>query len=123
MRRLAPVRRGTTYLEVQIAFTTLGLALAGFAPVIVAGQRIMSRVERQAPPATNAYIVPAGAAWSRKLGASASLAATDPGAYATGRSATRANDVSILPGTLSRSSADDRAEVSVQVKARPEDEP
>jgi hypothetical protein len=87
--RPAP-RRGLTYLEIQIAFAVLGVALSGLAPLAVAQLRLMERAEARVyclfpsefaadPPAAGAVAIrrvapdPAGASsWGRTLGAAPS---------------------------------------------------
>lgn len=113
--------KGSTYLEVQVAFATLGIVLAGFAPVIVAGQRILARAEARAKPAVNRYLAPPRDAWSRKLGVAATVD-NDPGPFDLAPPGTPKNDVAIVAGSYSRSTADDTARLSATVKARPEPE-
>lgn len=113
--------RGSTYLEVQAAFATLGLVLAGFAPIVVAGQRMLVRIEARARPAVGLYLNPPADEWSRKLGVAATLVPADPGPFAPASVGDPENDVAIVVGSFSRSIADDVASVSVVVTPRPKD--
>lgn len=74
-----PWRRGSSYLEVQVAFAVLGVALAGLAPILVAQLRLIDRIEARLEPDKDHYLVPATNPWMRKLGAAATITTSDPG--------------------------------------------
>jgi hypothetical protein len=70
---LGAARRGASYVEVQVAFTVLGMALAGLAPIVVTQLRLMARIEADSGLWTTHYLEPAGEPWARKLGAAAAV--------------------------------------------------
>ncbi|WP_152054029.1 hypothetical protein [Tautonia marina] len=111
-------RRGSTYLEVQVAFAVLGVALAGLAPIVASQTRLITRIEQTISTDTINYLVPAqhlGASenrWLRKLGFDATLSANPP-ATALAPPIDRANSVSIRSSSLSMIGNSAWVEVSV----------
>jgi hypothetical protein len=71
---------GFTFLEVTVAFTLLGIGLAGIGPLVVMQLRLSKKIEQGFNPQTayfkpgsTFYLVPRSDSWSRKLGVGASL--------------------------------------------------
>lgn len=120
------VRRGSTYLEVQVAFAVLGVSLAGLAPIVASQTRLITRLENAISTDAVNYLVPAqhlGASenlWLRKLGFDATLS-TSPPATTLDAATDRANSVSILSSSLSTIESNAWVEVSVTpIPADPE---
>jgi hypothetical protein len=111
-------RRGSTYLEVQVAFAVLGVALAGLAPVVVAQLRMTERVEDLLPSEVQLYFTPMTDPWARKLGIDTALMAIDPGPAAEGSGTTPVNTVEIVLADVG--GLDDLASVEVLVEEIPE---
>jgi hypothetical protein len=85
MHRLSPSRRrtGYTFLEVSVAFTLLGVGLAGLCPLVVMQVRLSKKIEQgfnpqtaYFKPGTTFYLVPSADAWERKLGVAATVASS-----------------------------------------------
>jgi hypothetical protein len=120
-------RRGSTYLEVQVAFAVLGVALAGLAPIVASQTRLITQIEDTISTDAVNYLVPAqhlGASenlWLRKLGFDATLS-TSPPVSDLEPPTDRANSVSILSSSLSLIGSNARVEVSVTpIDREPED--
>jgi hypothetical protein len=73
------VRRGYSFLELQVAFVLLGIALAGLTPLVVMQSRQLRMLEARFDPQTTYYLVPSTDAWAGKLGAPATIETADPG--------------------------------------------
>lgn len=113
MSRAGRARRGLTYLEVQAAFAALGVVLAGLAPAVVSQLRLMAAIDRRFPEGTH-YLVPAGDPWASKLGADATIEASDT--YAPAPAGPEPdNDVELVPGSAAGSAAADMMSVEVIV--------
>jgi hypothetical protein len=78
-RRRQPVRAGFSFLELQVAFVLLAIALAGLGPLVVMQSRQLRRLESRFNDQTTYYLVPSTQAWAAKLGAPASIDTEDPG--------------------------------------------
>jgi prepilin-type N-terminal cleavage/methylation domain-containing protein len=76
-RREAP--RGFSLLELSVAMALFGIAMMGLLPVVVMYTRGVTALERRSPIEGQWYLAPSADTWARKLGASASLTAVDPG--------------------------------------------
>jgi hypothetical protein len=113
-------RRGSTYLEVQVAFAVLGVALAGLAPVVVSQLRMTERVEDLLPSDVELYFAPMNDPWARKLGIDAELLAIDPGPSAGASGAAPVNTVEVVLADVG--GLDDLASVEVLVEEIPEPE-
>jgi hypothetical protein len=111
-RAASNARRGTTYLEVQIAFAALGVALAGLGPMVVAQIRLMGRVEARFPASATYYLSPPAQPWAARLGASA-LRGTDPPVAAPAPAPGGVNAVTLV--TPPPPALDDQASVVVAV--------
>ncbi len=72
-------RTGFSFLELQVAFVLLAIALAGLGPLVVMQSRQLRKIEGRLAPETTHYLVPPASVWARKLGASATLQTQDPG--------------------------------------------
>ncbi|MEW4568905.1 hypothetical protein AB1L88_13655 [Tautonia sp. JC769] len=111
-------RRGSTYLEVQVAFAVLGVALAGLAPIVASQTRLITQIENTLSTDAVNYLVPAqhlGASenlWLRKLGFDATLS-TNPPATDPAPPTEPVNAVTILSSSLSLIGSSARVEVSV----------
>jgi hypothetical protein len=95
-------RAGFTLLEAQVSFVLLGLALAGAGPIVVFQVKLSRKLQQGANPQTGrvgasgvAYLVSQGDRWARKLGVSATIAATGSPPAAT-PPATPVYDVAIV---------------------------
>jgi hypothetical protein len=53
-------RRGYTFLEVQVAFIVLGVALAGLCPLSVVQLKLMARLEARIPAHSTSHLDTAG---------------------------------------------------------------
>ncbi|WP_169979084.1 type II secretion system protein [Tautonia rosea] len=112
------LRRGSTYLEVQVAFAVLGVALAGLAPIVASQTRLISQIEQMISTDAVNYLVPAqhlGASenlWVRKLGFDATLSVNPP-ATNLETPIDRANSISITSSNLSLIEQNAWVEVSV----------
>ena len=73
-------RLGFSYLELQVAFVLLGIALAGLGPMVVVQSKQLRRLESRFRDGTKYYLVPSDNPWARKLGAAASLSTDEPSA-------------------------------------------
>jgi hypothetical protein len=76
-------RAAFSFLEVQVAFVLLGIALAGLFPLVVIYSRQLRNMEGRFSPGTTYYLAPPSDPWARKLGAAAQLTQQDPGAAAS----------------------------------------
>jgi prepilin-type N-terminal cleavage/methylation domain-containing protein len=76
------LRPGFSLLELEVAMAVLGIALSGLYPLIVMQTRVVNAFDKRMASGTLHYLIPAGDAWSRKLGAAATIETTDPGAIA-----------------------------------------
>lgn len=110
-------RSGSTYLEVQVAFAVLGVALAGLAPVVVSQLRMTERVEDLLPSDVQLYFAPMTDPWARKLGIDADLLAVDPGPSAGESGTTPVNTVEVVLADVG--GLDDLASVEVLVEKIP----
>ena len=72
-------RRAFTLLELQVAFIVFGFALAGLYPLVIMQSKQLTKIESRFNPATTYYLTPSSDEWARKLGATATRSATDPG--------------------------------------------
>src|SRR5437588_12563920 len=72
-------RPGFSFLELQVAFVLFAIALAGVCPLVVVQSRQLTKIEGRLGHQAPYYVVPSSDAWARKLGAAASVTATDPG--------------------------------------------
>jgi type II secretory pathway pseudopilin PulG len=72
-------RAGFSFLELQVAFVLLGIALAGLGPLVVMQSKQLRMLESRFDHQTAYYLVPSTDSWARKLGAAASIATEDPG--------------------------------------------
>jgi hypothetical protein len=75
-------RRGLSFLELQIAFVLLGIALAGLGPLVVMQSQQLRRLESRFNHQDTYYLVPSDDPWARKLGAVASIETVEPAAAA-----------------------------------------
>lgn len=72
-------RRGFSFLELQVAFLLLGIALAGLGPLVVMQSKQLRALEERFNDQDTYYLVPSPDAWARKLGAAATIQTEDPG--------------------------------------------
>jgi type II secretory pathway pseudopilin PulG len=72
-------RRGFSFLELQVAFVLLGIALAGLGPLVVMQSRQLRMLETRFNHQTTYYVVPSADGWARKLGVCATIETQDPG--------------------------------------------
>lgn len=86
-------RRGFSMLEVQIAFTLLGIALAGICPLIVMQLKMSRKIQQGFNPQTayfhpgdTFYLVPPSDPWERKLGIAAAVKSSAPDSSGSGDS-------------------------------------
>ena len=80
LRRRKPRRRGVSLLELEVAFVVFGVALAGLAPLVIMHLKQLNKLEARLSDTTTYYLAPASSPWVRKLGASATVTDTVPGA-------------------------------------------
>jgi hypothetical protein len=73
-----PIRAGYSFLELQVAFVLLGIALAGLGPLVVMQSRQLKMLEARFDHQTTYYLAPSANAWARKLGADASIQTEAP---------------------------------------------
>ena len=73
-------RIGYSLLELQVAFVVFGIALAGMGPLVIMQSRQLQTLEGRFDDQTSYYLVPSTDAWTRRLGAPASIGTVDPGA-------------------------------------------
>jgi len=100
MRSATPTsRRGSTLLEVQVAVTMFGLALAGIGPLGIMYLKQVTALESRLSEETVYYLSPSSDRWVRKLGASAALSIVEPEILAE-LPATTINNVSLLEVTI-----------------------
>ncbi len=78
-----PARRGFSYLELQVAFALLGIALAGLCPLVVMQSKQLQKLESRFDHETTYYLAPSASPWARKLAAPASISTEDPGPSAS----------------------------------------
>lgn len=71
--------RGFSFLELQVAFVLLGIALAGLIPLVVMQSKHLKRLEARLDHQTTHYLAPSTDEWARKLGVAASIELEDPG--------------------------------------------
>ncbi len=71
-------RLGFSYLEVQVAFALLAIALSGLGPLVVMHSRQLRKLESRFQPEVDYYVTPSEDDWARKLGAIADLKDTAP---------------------------------------------
>lgn len=73
MTRLADsARRGSSFLEVQVATIVFAIAMSGVAPLMVFNSRQAAALREQLPDSTPQYLVPTGQ-WQSKLGGGAEV--------------------------------------------------
>lgn len=72
-------RPGFSFLELQVAFVLLAIALAGLGPLVVMQSRQLKTLESRFSDQTTHYLVPPEDAWAAKLGAPAAVETEDPG--------------------------------------------
>jgi type II secretory pathway pseudopilin PulG len=77
-RTMAP-REGFSFMELQVAFLLLAIALAGLGPLVVMQSRQLRKLESRLDAQTTYYLVPSEYEWARKLGVPASIETEDPG--------------------------------------------
>ncbi|HVC98345.1 MAG TPA: prepilin-type N-terminal cleavage/methylation domain-containing protein [Pirellulales bacterium] len=94
-RRQTGWRRGFTILELEVAMVLFGVALMGVCPLIVMYTKQLRNLQGRFNPQTAYYLVPSADAWTRKLGAAASVVTVAPGAPQPPGSSTPVNDVEI----------------------------
>ncbi|MFC1596598.1 hypothetical protein ACFL5Q_01445 [Planctomycetota bacterium] len=70
---------GFSFLELQVAFVLLGIALAGLIPLVVMQAKHLKRLEARLDHQTTHYLAPSTDEWARKLGVAASIELEDPG--------------------------------------------
>jgi prepilin-type N-terminal cleavage/methylation domain-containing protein len=88
-------RRGFTILELEVAMVLFGVALTGVCPLMVMYSKQLKNMQGRFNPQTAYYLVPSSDAWTRKLGAAASVVTQDPGAPPPPGSPMPVNDVEI----------------------------
>jgi hypothetical protein len=124
-------RAGFTFLEVQVAFILLGIGLAGLGPLVVMQIRLSKKIENGFNPqtayfrsGTTSYLVPAADPWERKLGVSATILTTTPGAWGTTTTTPPAPsyDVTIV-GPVEKALGSESVTVHVSLTKRPEGSP
>ena len=62
------LRRGFSFLELQVAFVLLGIALAGLVPLVVMQSKQLLAIESRLSCEETHYFAPTDSAWARKLG-------------------------------------------------------
>lgn len=82
-RRACTPRRGFTLLEFEVAMVVFGVALVGLFPLTVVHSRVMRSLEARYASQGEWYLAASQDRWAQKLGAAASLSATDPGPMPT----------------------------------------
>lgn len=112
------VRTGFSFLELQVAFVLLGIALAGLVPLVVMQSKQLKRIEDRLSSQTTHYLAPSDSLWARKLGVPATIQATDPGSPASSTTEDPTQEVSIL--SIDRTLTSEEVEVRVQVTEIPE---
>ncbi len=70
-------RRGCSFLELQVAFALLGIALAGVVPLLVMQSKQLKAIESRLPHGQTHRLVPVTSDWARKLGAPATIEAVE----------------------------------------------
>jgi hypothetical protein len=115
-------RAGFTLLEAQVSFVLLGVALAGVGPIVVFQMKLSRRLQQGANPQTGrfgtsgvAHLIAHDDPWMRKLGASATIAASG-GPPAATPPITPAYDVAIVAPVVKTLTGE---EVTVYVTATP----
>jgi hypothetical protein len=106
-------RRGSTLLELQVAFIVFGIALTGIGPLVVMHSRQLKKLESRFQPQTTYYVVPAANVWARKLGSAATISTSDSAPVPSGQALVTANDVQVQ--SLERSLEHETLTVVVQV--------
>jgi Tfp pilus assembly protein PilE len=118
MTRSRRRRPGFTYLELQVAFVVLAIALAGLCPLVVTQWKLTNKIVSRFRPGATYYLVPQAEAMARKLGAAASIASADPGAVGTIDTAQPSFTVTVLSVDTSPTAEDVTAHVAVQAVPR-----
>ncbi|NQU25621.1 MAG: type II secretion system protein [Candidatus Nealsonbacteria bacterium] len=90
-RRTRVSRPGFSFLELQVAFVLLSIALAGLAPLVVMQSRQVKRLESRFNHQTTYHLTPSTNVWARKLGAAAMIETEDPGTIEAAGSAFEAH--------------------------------
>ncbi len=70
---------GFSFLELQVAFVLLGIALAGLIPLVVMQSKHLKKLEARLDHEETHYLAPSTDEWARKLGVAASIELEDPG--------------------------------------------
>ncbi len=73
------VRRGSSFIEIQVAFVVLGLTLGAVGPMTVSQLRQATRIEKRFSNDSVYYVARPSTPWASKLGAAASIGTADPG--------------------------------------------
>ncbi|NQT13399.1 MAG: type II secretion system protein [Planctomycetes bacterium] len=106
-------RKGFSFLELQVAFVLLGIALAGLVPLVVMQSKQLKRIEDRLSSQTTHYLAPSDSLWARKLGVPATIQATDPGSPSYSKTEDPVQDVSIL--SIDRTLTSEEVGARVQV--------
>ena len=117
-------RRGFSMLEVQIAFTLLGVALAGICPLIVMQLKMSRKIQVGFNPQTayfhpgdTFYLVPSSDPWERKLGIAASVKSSEPEASGSSGSGLPPAYIVTVVSAPVRSSATDGVALTVRLQS------
>jgi hypothetical protein len=107
-------RKAFSILEMEVALVLFGISIAGLCPLVVMQARQLKSLQSRLSPQTTYYLVPSSDAWTRKLGAGASLVTQPPGSSGSGSPPNLANTVTIQSLTKSLTSEAATAQVLVQ---------
>ncbi|HLA83989.1 MAG TPA: type II secretion system protein [Thermoguttaceae bacterium] len=113
------LRRGFSFLELQVALILLGIAMTGLVPLVVMQSRQLKRLEARLDHGTTYYLVPSTSVWARKLGAPAKIL-TEPETVVTPASLGDEYKVEVL--SLVKPWTTDTAKAVVQLTEIPEEE-
>lgn len=108
-------RSGFSFLELQVALTLFGIALAGLGPLVLMQLKQLEKFEGRFRDGTTYYLVPSADQWTRKLGVAASIDKTNSGTPPPSNQTSLANEVSIVSIAKSLTSEEVTAHVSVTV--------
>jgi hypothetical protein len=112
-----PPAGGFSFLELQVAFVLLGIALMGVVPLVVMQSRQLKAIEGRLGHGQTYYLVPAESEWARKLGARATIQPTQPQQTGPSTGGEPAQDVTVL--SLSKSLLEQTVSVRLRVQEIP----
>jgi prepilin-type N-terminal cleavage/methylation domain-containing protein len=110
-------RCGFSVLELSVAMVVFGIVLAGLCPHAVMHIKHLRRLESRFSPQTTYYLAPSMDRWVRKLGATATLYSSDPGAMTPTADPPPINEVAITSVEKSMTSEEVTVRVTVETIA------